>query len=95
MGLFQHQYYDWREAAEFGSAGGLTAICSFCNQPFEKQSPNQKRHRRGDNDDMEATICDDEYWKAHLSPKAFVEKILGMSKAEYVEQFGLESFQTL
>jgi hypothetical protein len=100
MGLFQHQYADWKEAVDWGSCPRKFVTCDFCGKEFEANSPNQKRHRRnyelqGEGDYLDAAACEDEQWKASLSRRSFVTRVLGMTVKEFIEIHGRSEYESL
>jgi hypothetical protein len=96
MGYFQHKHGSWKESLE-GYEPKI--ICDFCKEEFQPESPNQKRHRRNDNLDGDeytsAAACEDEQWKQSLSAIGYVHQVCGMTKAEFIKEFGQETFDTL
>lgn len=97
MGYFQNRYDNWLDYAE---SEGVRRTCDFCGREFTPAGPTQKRHRRNPDLDseseyMEAAICEDEQWKASLSPRGFVTRVLGMPVAEFIAAHGRAAFESL
>lgn len=95
MGLFQHKYESWKESVEFGDSRAKVVLCEFCGESFSPDSPNQKRHSRAEDDDLNSIICADERWKAKLSTRGYVERVCGMTISEFIETYGREVFESL